>query len=79
MNFREGFRRLYVLFGAFAMLFGASHIYKSIPDEAGVTRAFYYFAKEDVVRQTNLDPWRVTPAHMSNAQFLSSYCQGTLV
>lgn len=79
MNFREGFRRLYVLFSVIALLFGAGSIFKDLPSEENVHWLYLSQAKEEVAEQLGINSYGVSLGTLSNGEFLNKYCRGDLV
>jgi hypothetical protein len=79
MNFREGFRRLYILFGAIALMAGAASIVKDLPDEDSIHWRYLPRLREDIAPQIASETWRVDLGTMSTGEYIANYCNGTLV
>lgn len=79
MNFREGFKRLYVLFSVIALLFGVGSIFKDLPNEEHVHWLYLSQVKEEVAAQLGISSYEVKLGAFSDSEFLNRYCRGDLI
>ncbi len=78
MNIREGFKRLYLLFGAVGLVIGAIAIVKDLPNKDGIDSRFSYSVRTNAAEQIGQKSWEIDQGGMSDKEYVDAYCNNTL-
>lgn len=79
MNFREGVKRIYLIFSFCVLLVPIAAYWDGFPTKERIDNETLWTVEADIASQIGIKSWEMPKIEESAAQFIGRYCSGKLV
>lgn len=79
MDFREGVKRIYIIFSLCILVVPTASYWDEFPSKDRIDRETSWKIESEVALQIGVKSWEMPKIDMPNAEFIGRYCSGKLV